>query len=279
LASSVVTSFPNPAPPPPTALLDHLSYSGITTYAQCSRKFFYHYIEKAPAELLPASLAFGHAFHRVFERIHQDRLEGRPIPDWNTLRPVYEAAWADEGNRGLPVLYGKGDDAASLALLAERMTVAYLASLTADSGATANILAIEHAVRFELVKGVPPFEMRLDLLELRGDELIVTDLKSSRSSWNDTKVREQLPQLLVYAHGLMPMVKQLGIKRVVPRFLVVTKGKSPKVQVIEPQATQDDADRLKRRVIETWTAIQAGSFLPRESWACAQCPFKKRCLG
>jgi hypothetical protein len=65
----------------------------------------------------------------------------------------------------------------------------------------------------------------------------------------------------------------------VPRFLVVTKAKTPAIQVLEPQAAQADVDRLKRQVSDTWAAIQAGVFVQRESWQCAQCPYKRRCLG
>mgnify|MGYP000019066450 CR=1 FL=1 len=121
--------------------------------------------------------------------------------------------------------------------------------------------------------------MRLDLLELDGSDLIVTDLKTSRSKWNDEKVRESLGQLVLYANGLVPLLKELGAKRIVPRFLVVTKAKKPVVQVLEPHATQEDVVRLKEQVADTWSAIKAGVFVPRESWMCAQCPYKKRCLG
>jgi len=57
-------------------LPDHLSWSGIQTYSQCPRKFHYRYIVQAPAEFTPASLAFGGAFHRAAERLHQARIEG-----------------------------------------------------------------------------------------------------------------------------------------------------------------------------------------------------------
>lgn len=109
--------------------------------------------------------------------------------------------------------------------------------------------------------------------------VIVSDVKTSRSRWNETTIRENLPQLILYANGLLPLVKELGAKRIVPRFVVVTKAKKPVVQVIEPKATQDDVARLKDQVSATWSAIQAGIFVKRESWACMQCPFQKRCLG
>ena len=48
---------------------------------------------------------------------------------------------------------------------------------------------IEESVRFRLLADVPPIEMRMDLLELQDETLIVTDLKTSRSRWNESKAR------------------------------------------------------------------------------------------
>ena len=126
---------------------------------------------------------------------------------------------------------------------------------------------------------VPPIESRIDLLELHGTDLVVSDLKSSRSRWNDAKVQESIPQLVLYATGLLPLMRELGATRIVTKFVVVTKAKKPVVQVLQPQASQDDVVRLKQTITETWSAIQTGLFVKRESWACAQCPYKGRCLG
>jgi hypothetical protein len=121
--------------------------------------------------------------------------------------------------------------------------------------------------------------MRLDLLELHDGALIVSDWKTSRYRWNDAKIVEGLPQLVLYAFGLMPLLRELGAVRIIPKFVVITKGKKSVVQVLQPTATQGDATRLKQAVGETWSAIQSGVFCRRESWACSQCPFRQRCLG
>ena len=260
--------------------LDHLSWSGIKTYASCPRKFYYHYIAGVPDEFVPASLAFGGSFHSAVETLQQAQIEGAAIPSVEVLMEAYGRAWKEQTARAPAVTYPKTEDEVTLHELAERMLNAYRDHvLQSASGAGAQIIAIEHKHRFRLLADVPPIEMRLDLLELDGSDLIVTDLKTSRSKWNDEKVRESLGQLVLYANGLVPLLKELGAKRIVPRFLVVTKAKKPVVQVLEPHATQEDVVRLKEQVADTWSAIKAGVFVPRESWMCAQCPYKKRCLG
>ncbi len=262
-------------------LPDHLSWSGIQCYSQCPRKYSYRYIEQAPVEFTPAALAFGGAFHRAAERLHQARIESAPVPDLDALLLGYDEAWNEEIARAPEVQHAKGEDATSLREMARRMLAAYRQHVldTAAQSAGTQIIAIEHAHRFTLLPDVPPVEMRLDLLEVLGPDLIVTDLKTARSRWNDEKAREHLAQLVLYSYGLMPLLRELGASRIIPRFLVITKAKKSTIQVLEPKASQEDVDRLKRMVTETWDAILKEVFVQREGWGCAQCQYRRRCLG
>lgn len=263
----------------PAFALDHLSFSSIRTYQACPRKFAFKYLEKVPAEFTPSYFAFGGAFHRAVERVHEAMLVGDPIPHAGELASAFDAAWGELLAGGTKVRFAKDEDAGTVRLLAARMLSAFRDHALASADSGSQIIAIEHAVRFRLLADAPPIEMRLDLLELRGADLIVSDWKTSRSRWSEAKIAQGLPQLILYAHGLMPLLRELGAKRVVPRFVAVTKAKKPVVQVMQPTASQDDVARLKQTVSETWGAIQAGVFPRRESWACAHCPYRGRCLG
>ncbi len=263
-----------------TATLDHISYSSVKTYQTCPRKFAFKYIEQVSEEFKPSSLAFGSAFHSAVERVQEARMQGSGVPALNDVLNAFDTAWSNE-TCSADVQFCKEEDAQTVRELAQRMLDAYLtyASLEATLPSQAQIISIEHSNRFCLLADVPPVESRIDLLELQGTDLVVSDLKSSRSRWNDTKVAESIPQLVLYATGLLPLMRELGATRIVTKFVVVTKAKKPVVQVLQPQCSQADVVRLKEQVAETWTAIQTGLFVKRESWACAQCPFKSRCLG
>lgn len=262
----------------PTPPLDHLSWSSISSYRSCPRRFAFSYIEHAPAERRSAALPFGSSVHRAIERLHQARLEGAPVPTAAELNQTYAAAWREETTDGAELAFGKGEDIGVLRSKAERMLAAYRLHLT-ESAADTQILALEHAERVQLLPDAPPLETRVDRVELVGDTLVVVDTKTSKSKWNDAKVRENQPQVVLYAFALVPMRDAVGAKRIATRYEIITKGKCPTVQIIEPEITRDDALRVRELVGETWRAIRAGVFPRRESYTCDQCPFRTRCLG
>lgn len=77
----------------------------------------------------------------------------------------------------------------------------------------------------------------------------------------------------------MNLLRALGAKRIVPQLVVVTKAKTPKVQILRPQASQSDVEKLKALATDVWRAIQSEHWMPREGWQCSSCPFRDACRG
>ena len=278
MQTSVVIGPTRPSVPLPVVEMDHLSWSSIQTFRTCPRKFFHKYVRRDPEESVAAALIHGGALHRAVERVHQLRLLGDALPDVEELLHFFDLGMRDGLDRGVPVLFANGETVDSLRELAGRMLAAYLAHVKTEP--PSEVIGIEHGDRVRLVPRAPEVETRLDLIELRGQDLIITDLKTSRAKWSDDKTRENLPQLVLYAHVVLGQLEDLGAKRVVLRFVVVTKGKNPVVQVLSPAVSHDDATRVKQLVSDCWQAIStATAFHRREGWQCKQCPFRKRCLS
>lgn len=264
-----------------TKNIDHLSWSAIRTYTTCSRRYYLKYIAQVPEESRAAALIFGSAFHFALDFAHQQVLEGNVLPPVALLLTKYKAKWNSEAENTPEVTFAKADDEASLIDLATRMLTAYRDYLSAEATVrqSAQIIAIEHAHRFRLLADVPPIECRLDLVQLAGTELILSDVKTSKSRWGSAKTAESILQLVLYANAITPLAKEMGAARIVPRFIVVTKAASPVVQIVDPHATQNDVDRLKQLVSGAWLGIKSGVFFRNESWACSQCPYRCHCLG
>ncbi len=258
--------------------LDHLSWSSLSTYQSCPKKFAFRYLEKAPSERVSAALPFGAAFHTAAEACHQAQMEGRTLPQIKQLLDVFKAEWSDRVKESPEIVFGKNDDPETLQELAGRMLAAYREHLNQKTQSPA-ILGIEQRHQFQILPDVPPILMIADLIELDGETLIVSDLKTSASRWSEAKTQESLPQVILYGHGLMPMLRATGAKKLAARFVVVTKAKAPAVQVLQPKPTKSDVDRLKEQVADIWKAIKAGGYYRIEGWACKSCSYRRRCLG
>lgn len=143
------------------------------------------------------------------------------------------------------------------------------------------VIAIEHEATFALAPESIPLKARINLVTVEGQNLVVSDLKSSRSRWSDSRVADSLGQLLIYSAATTGLARELGPRRILPRFVVITKAKEPAIQVVEPQASQADVVRLRELVSETAKAIRSEVFPRREGWQCgrSQCPYSQRCLG
>src|ERR1039458_4806998 len=98
--------------PPPKAMpqFDHLSFSSIRTYQACPRKFAFKYVEKHPGEFTPSCFAFGGAFHRAVERVHEALMVGNPIPNAGELVSAFDAAWSELVESGTEVRFGKDEN-------------------------------------------------------------------------------------------------------------------------------------------------------------------------
>ena len=202
----------------------HLSWSAISTYQSCSLKFAFRYLEGLPEETVSASLIFGSAIHSSIQVHFEELLAGNPAPDLNTLLDAYRAEWSVRESEN--VKFGKGDDAATLEALAERMLAAFQESdLAKPEGA---ILGIEEELRGPVIDGCPDLLARLDLVVENDDELVVTDFKTSRSRWSTQQFEQSIDQLLLY-HEIAG--KLAGDKPVRLQFSVITKANNPTVEV------------------------------------------------
>ncbi|HLX63343.1 MAG TPA: PD-(D/E)XK nuclease family protein [Planctomycetota bacterium] len=262
---------------------DHLSWSALRTFAACGKRYFWKYVEPVAEEMKPASLIFGGAIHSSLEFLCQSRLNNGPVPELDDILQTYDAAWIRETANAPEVRFAKEENETTLRALASRMLSVFreFAINEATLPDPASVVGIEESVRFRLFQdtSVPPFEARIDLIEVHNDDLIITDFKTSRSRWNPTTEKDHVGQILLYSIALVPLLRELDCKRLIPRFVVISKAKTPVVQVLEPVATQDDVVRLKEMVMESWKAISSGIFVKNEGWHCQSCPFRQRCLG
>lgn len=260
-----------PASAATTPVRDYVSWSAISLYQSCPLRYYFRYIAGLPERTVSASLVFGAAIHRAVEHHFNELLAGNEPPNIESLVGEYDRHWADIDLA--TVQFGKGDDRESLEELARRMLGAFQGSTLAQPGG--HVIGVEETLRGRIVAGVPDVVGRVDLLVESADELVLTDLKTSRSRWSVDQVEDAGPQLLLYSDLVQQLVPG---KRLRLRLGVITKAKEPAVELHEVAADPQQIIRTKRVVARVWRAIAAGHFYPSPSpLACGSCPYREPC--
>ena len=87
----------------------HISHQQIFTYATCSLKYRFHYVERRPPERISIALPFGGAIHAAIETAYRSiRDKGRVEPVGTLIEVFAECLNLDLENSTVPIVYKKG---------------------------------------------------------------------------------------------------------------------------------------------------------------------------
>jgi putative RecB family exonuclease len=250
---------------------DYVSWSALSTYRTCPLKYRFRYVDGLPEESVSSALVFGTGIHTAIEEPFQSMLAGEPKPDIAKLMFAYRSAWLPHDPDAIQ--FGAKETRETLDGLAARMLTAFLVSEAAS--VDGRVLGVEEEVRGVLVDGMPDLYGRVDLLTEDADTLLVTDIKTSRGKWSQEQVEDAGEQLLLYSK----LASEISPgKKVMTRFLVLTKTKEP---VIEEHVREVEPGCVKRTVAgaeRVWRAIDSGVFYPAPSaMACSGCGYRAAC--
>ena len=249
---------------------DHISYSSINLFRQCSLRYFFKYVAGLPEEKTSASFVFGRAIHRAVEFHFRELLSGGEGSNLDSLLGEFQACWDEQPPE--TITYPKSESRDSLGRLADRLLRAFLDSdLSRPVG---RIIGIEEEMRGQLIDGVPDLLARLDLLTETDDAVTITDLKTSRSAWSDQHAAAA-EQLLLYGALVRRLIPHKPLRL---EFIVASKTKDVSITRHTILFDQRRLDRTKRIVERVWRAIAAEHFFPSPSaMNCSTCPFRDPC--
>lgn len=265
----VVPNRASRAPPPISVQpRDHISYSSMKLYQQCSLRYFFKYVAGLPEEKTSASFLFGRGFHRAAEFHFRELLSGGEGSNLDSLLGEFQASWDEQPPE--TITYSKSECRDSLGRLADRLLRAFLASdLSRPAG---RIIGIEEELRGRLMDGVPDLLARLDLMTETDDAITITDLKTARSAWTGQQADEQL---LLYGQLVRRLIPHKPLRL---EFMVATKTKDVSITRHMVPFDQRRLDRTKRIIERVWRAIAAKHFFPSPSpMNCPSCPFRQPC--
>jgi putative RecB family exonuclease len=252
---------------------DYISWSAISTFRSCPLKYFFRYVAGLPEESVSAALVFGTGIHAAIEDFYRAGLAGEAKPDLDALLFAYRSAWLPHDPDAIQ--FGSSETRGSLDTLAAKMLTAFLASPAAS--VQGRVLGVEEEIRGTVVEGVPDLYGRIDLLTEDNDQLVLTDFKTSRGKWSTEQAEDASEQLVLYSKLAGELAPG---KKLVTRFLVLTKTKEPVVEEHLGEVRPDRVARTLTSVERVWRAIASENFYPAPSVVgCASCGYRQACEG
>ena len=255
----------------------YISFSQISSMRSCPKRFQLHYIDNVSADFLPASLVYGSAIHAAVETCFHAMMAGLH-PSAGDLLHAYRLSWQEQksaAGNDLSIRYAKDQDESVLGEMADRMITTFLASPASQPQGT--LLGVEEQFTVMLDRGLPDVLARVDLVYETDSAIVVRDFKTSRAKWSDQKAEESADQLFLYGRVLREMSRSMS-KPVQGEFVVLTKQKTPQLQILSVSITGEGILRTQDAIATTWQAVLAGNYYPNPSpMNCTTCQYKSRC--
>ncbi len=255
--------------------IDHLSFSSITSYLNCSKAWKYKYLEKLETKT-SSQLLFGSAWHKTVEAIVAGAVDGESYKKDFWKQSLLSEIEQSQKKNQVVEWGGETEESlinAGLRLLNSEEVKKGLLSIYPGNDEKGP--KIERKIELR-VPGVPiPVIGYIDIITEDG---VCGDFKTSGKSWSETQAKDSL-QPLFYMAGL----KQMGMPAPdLFRHYVFVKTKEPKFQVIETSYQPFEVMFLFRLINNVWQAIEKEAFFENPGgWLCSErfCDFWKECRG
>jgi len=254
-------------------MLDHISYTQISTYMSCPLKYRFQYVEQIPWPFKPEGLVFGSGIHKALEHFYLGKMEGRDVPIEEMLA-IFDAAWERE-EADNTIKFKNGNTPESLHAIAESMLNIFKSKVKPGK-----VLAVEKPFSIDLIDpetnetlGIP-LNGRIDLIEEKNGNICVVDQKTAARAYTQDKTDNDL-QLTAYSYVMAR--EGHDIDDLILRFDVLMKNGSYKFLNYSTARNHHDLVRLYKIAKSVINGIKANCFYPVESWMCNGCVFSGHC--
>ena len=269
---------PMPTSEAPLAALAALppreSYSSISTYQGCPRRYAYRYVERLPGEVPLGWFTFGSAVHSAFEAFDRARIAARTTGAEAPGYQVLDAAFGTEIDRS-------GCEAAEMDRFRVRGRPVLRAFLERESASNAEPIAVELGFGIDVPVSQDEPTVRfvgyIDRVDRRPDGAIeIVDHKTGKPRDQADVDRDR--QLSAYAFAgargglrdpatgeVLSVPARLGLHFAEPGLTVWTTRSA------------DQVDAFGQQLSATVSAIRRREFAANPGWACRWCEYRATC--
>lgn len=248
-------------------MIDHLSYSSVTSYLDCPENWRRKYIAKEPTQSSPA-LVFGSAFHGTIEELVVNPL--------GNVLSIWDESWT-KALEGQSIFWGTDTPEETyndgVRMFSNQALLAEIRKIV--PGSDERGAKIERKVELRVPSVPIPIIGYIDIILQDGTP---ADFKTSARSWSDDKAADSL-QGLFYLAALNQAGVEINWKF---KHIIFVKTKEPKVQILENVHKPGELFFLFDLISRVWQGIEKEVFpMNPTTWKCTDkyCDFYANCRG
>ena len=246
----------------------HLSASQLRTYIACSEQYLHRYVLRTRPSHRSSALAFGTAFHAALAAFYRQlQADGTKLTA-EGMKAAFDADFARQLAAGDVLFKDDEEDADSLRTKAHQM----LEVFKDDGLAPDHVLGVEVPFSIELEGHKETLVGALDLVCRHEGKVLIVEHKTAARRKSEADLRNDL-QASVYAMA----GGELGLADAEVVFQVVTKAKTPAVQIEAAPRSKYRLGELELMVDGVLAGVRAGVHYPVRSWMCGGCPYQHTC--
>ncbi len=252
----------------------YLSASSINAFLNCPRYFAYVYEEEAEPSHVSSSLVLGSAVHIAGSQLYRGIRENQKVKK-KELEEVFCESLLTLRDNNPPILFNKGETFSSMMV----QGIGLVDCLFDQTPRDEKILEVDFEINVPLRNSEGkelevPLKCILDkMVEVDGKEWAV-DLKTSARKYPAEKIESGDTQSCAYCYAL---ATRNGGGPQVFQWQVIIKAATPRMEMYVTTLGAKDFDRLYATAENAVRGIEAGSFVPVQSWRCKSCPYGELC--
>ena len=253
-------------------MIKHLSYSQLSVFTMCQRRYKFQYIDKIRTPIR-GELLRGDAYHKAIAHAYTNIVIYKEKPGIDEVLCVYSDVWdkrlkdriiIDEGEAiDIPSVDFRDKDPGKMKDEGIVLVKIYYDTIIPK------IIPVEVEVRkTTLYEGIPLLAY-MDLIDFGG---IVIDHKVKAKSFSEGELAKDLQSSF---YGLV-----LGRGRIEIHFHTALAVKEPYIKIVPIYRNRNDIDWVGALTMAAWRQIETGIFTPSPAgWWCSptECPYWGYC--
>lgn len=254
------------------------SYSRLSCYQRCPRKFRYEYLDQQPEERTNAAMVLGVAFHAAAESYFREMM-GNPNAGMSIeeLTGEFDRSWSEQVQLcrefGVDLDCGKESEDALI-----QDGHALLGLLPGCIPAGHHIVAVEDSFSLDLAPGYSVQGVIDLILEGPDGEILVVDLKTSAATMAADRIQyDAQPTLYLYAANQRYSGTSASTRPVNFEFWIFKRTRIPKLERIPVPRNSRDFRELSANLMDVEYAVGQGVFPRIRSFMCTSCGYRDAC--